>query len=167
MFVTGPDVVKTVTHEVVTPKSSAAQRAHPTRAGVADLALATTSRPCCAPGKFFDFLPAEQSREAAALADRRPGRRQEPSLDSLIPAMPPSPTTSRKSFEKVADEGNFFETAVRTTRRTSSSASSACRAPPSAWWPISPWCWPAAWISIRPKKAAASSVSATRSTSRS
>ena len=70
MFVTGPEVVKTVTHEEVTAEELGGAR-HPHHASRASPTSRsrTTSRRCCMLRRFFDFLPLEQPREAAGAAD--------------------------------------------------------------------------------------------------
>ena len=110
MFVTGPDVVKTVTHEEVTAEELGGALTHTTKSGVADLAFENdveallTSPP-------LHLLPAgEQPREAARLADARiPPTRDEPSLDTLVPDDPDKPYDIKELIAKIADEGDFFE----------------------------------------------------------
>ncbi len=75
MFVTGPDVVKTVTHETVTQEELGGAVTHTTRSGVADLAFENDVEALLQLRRFLDFLPVVQSRQAAAPADARPGRR--------------------------------------------------------------------------------------------
>jgi propionyl-CoA carboxylase beta chain len=113
MFVTGPDVVKTVTHESVTQEELGGAVTHTTRSGVADMAFENDIEALIELRRFVDFLPG--SNRAApplrqppnGLAD--PPERLEPSLDTLIPANPNKPYDMRELIEKIADDGDFFE----------------------------------------------------------
>ncbi len=109
MFVTGPDVVKTVTHETVTQEELGGAITHTTKSGVADLAFENDIEALVELRRFIDFLPGS-NREA--LAPRRatdPRDRLEPSLDTLIPANPNKPYDIKELIEKVVDDGDFFE----------------------------------------------------------
>ena len=74
MFVTGPDVVKTVTHETVTQEELGGAVTHTTRSGVADLAFENDVEALIELRRFIDFLPASNRGAAAAAADHRPAR---------------------------------------------------------------------------------------------
>ncbi len=109
MFVTGPDVVKTVTQEVVTHEQLGGALTHTMRSSVADLALENDVETLHQARRFFDFLPlsnreAPPVRETWDAADRL-----EPSLDSLVPPNPNKPYDMLELIEKVVDEGDFFE----------------------------------------------------------
>src|SRR3954453_1731393 len=113
MFVTGPDVVKTVTHETVTHEELGGAITHTTRSGVADLAFENDVEALIELRRFVDFLPSSNRAPAArrqapnSLGD--PRDRQEPSLHTLIPANPNKPYNIKELIEKVVDEGDFFE----------------------------------------------------------
>src|SRR4051812_46826101 len=113
MFVTGPDVVKTVTHETVTHEELGGAITHTTRSGVADLAFENDVEALIELRRFVDFLPSSNRAPAArrqapnSLGD--PRDRQEPSLDTLIPANPNKPYNIKELIEKVVDDGDFFE----------------------------------------------------------
>jgi len=109
MFVTGPDVVKTVTHEVVTPEELGGASVHTRKSGVADLAFHNDVEALLLTRKFFDFLPPNNREKPPRWPTEDPGTRQEPSLDSLVPADPSKPYDIKEVITKVADEGNFFE----------------------------------------------------------
>jgi propionyl-CoA carboxylase beta chain len=68
MFVTGPDVVKTVTHEEVTAEQLGGAITHSSRSGVSDLALENDVEMLLNTRRFFNFPAGQQSREAAGLA---------------------------------------------------------------------------------------------------
>jgi propionyl-CoA carboxylase beta chain len=110
MFVTGPDVVKTVTHETVTHEELGGAVTHTTRSGVADLAFENDVEALIELRRFVDFLPS--SNRAPAPPRREPSDprdRREPSLDTLIPANPNKPYDIKELIEKVVDDGDFFE----------------------------------------------------------
>src|SRR5256714_4735728 len=113
MFVTGPDVVKTVTHETVTHEELGGAITHTTRSGVADLAFENDVEALIELRRFVDFLPGSNRAPAAqrpapdGLGD--PRERDEPSLDTLVPANPNKPYDMKELIAKVVDEGEFFE----------------------------------------------------------
>ena len=74
MFVTGPEVVKTVTHEEVTAEELGGAVTHTTRSGVADLAFENDVEALMMTRRLFSFLPVQQQGETAPPAHRRPGR---------------------------------------------------------------------------------------------
>ncbi len=109
MFVTGPDVVKTVTHETVTAEQLGGAGTHTTKSGVADLAFENDVEALLMLRRFINFLPANNKQAAPSWPTDDPAARQEPSLDSLVPDDPSKPYDIRELIEKIADEGDFFE----------------------------------------------------------
>ena len=109
MFVTGPDVVKTVTHEMVTHEDLGGAVTHTTRSGVADLALENDVETLAELRRFLDFLPASNREKAPHWHTDDPLDRAEASLDTLVPANPNKPYDMKELIEKVVDEGDFFE----------------------------------------------------------
>jgi len=109
MFVTGPDVVKTVTHESVTHEELGGARTHTTKSGVADLAFATDAEAILQVRRFLEFLPASNREPAPVRPTKDSADRVENSLDTLVPANPNKPYDMKELIEKVADEGEFFE----------------------------------------------------------
>src|SRR3982075_2035480 len=109
MFVTGPDVVKTVTHETVTQEELGGAITHTTRSGVADLAFENDVEALLELRRFIDFLPSSNRAPAPARRAADPRDRDEPSLDTLIPANPNKPYDMKEVIQKVVDEGGFFE----------------------------------------------------------
>ncbi|MCY4504317.1 MAG: acyl-CoA carboxylase subunit beta, partial [Alphaproteobacteria bacterium] len=109
MYVTGPDVVRTVTHEMVSHEELGGARTHARRSGVADLALDNDIEALLQVRRFLGFLPSS-NREAPPLRPTEdPIERQEPSLDSLVPDNPNKPYDIKELIRKTADEGVFFE----------------------------------------------------------
>ncbi|MEX1205703.1 MAG: acyl-CoA carboxylase subunit beta [Dongiaceae bacterium] len=109
MFVTGPDVVKTVTHETVTHEQLGGAVAHSTKSGVADLAFENDVEALLQLRRFLDFLPESNRRPPPVRPTPDPADRVEPSLDTLAPANANKPYDMKELIEKVADEGDFFE----------------------------------------------------------
>jgi propionyl-CoA carboxylase beta chain len=109
MFVTGPDVVKTVTHETVTQEELGGAVTHTSRSGVADLAFANDVEALLQLRRFIDFLPASNRAKPPVRPTADSPERVEPSLDTLIPANANKPYDMRELIEKVVDEGDFFE----------------------------------------------------------
>lgn len=109
MFVTGPDVVKTVTNEVVTQEELGGAITHTTKTSVADLALENDIEALLAARDFFDFLPLNNREEVPERPSADPYDRRENSLDTLIPASANQPYDMHEVLRKVLDEGDFFE----------------------------------------------------------
>ncbi|MDP6352827.1 MAG: acyl-CoA carboxylase subunit beta [Alphaproteobacteria bacterium] len=109
MFVTGPDVVKTVTHETVTHEELGGAVTHTTRSGVADLAFENDVEALATLRRFFDFLPLSNREPPPVRPTEDVAERAEPSLDSLVPANANKPYDIKELILKVVDEGDFFE----------------------------------------------------------
>src|SRR5215469_3760717 len=109
MFVTGPDVVKTVTHESVTHEELGGAVTHTTRSGVADLAFENDVEALIETRRFLDFLPGSNREKAPLCASADSPERDEPSLDTLVPANPNKPYDMKELIGKVVDDGDFFE----------------------------------------------------------
>jgi propionyl-CoA carboxylase beta chain len=109
MFVTGPEVVKTVTHEEVSAEQLGGAVTHSTKSGVSDLAFENDVEALLQLRRFFDFLPASNREKPPTRPSDDPASRQEPSLDTLIPANPNKPYDIKELIAKVVDEGDFFE----------------------------------------------------------
>ncbi|MGP1397739.1 MAG: acyl-CoA carboxylase subunit beta [Inquilinaceae bacterium] len=109
MFVTGPDVVKTVTHEVVTAEQLGGATTHTTRSGVADCAFDNDVEALLELRRFLDFLPTSNREKPPVRPTADPEVRTEPSLDSLIPADAQQPYDMKELIQKTVDEGDFFE----------------------------------------------------------
>jgi propionyl-CoA carboxylase beta chain len=109
MFVTGPDVVKTVTNEVVTQEELGGAITHTTKSGVADVAFENDIVALLATRDFVDFLPASNKEPVPERPTADAWDRIEPSLDTLIPANANQPYDMHELIRKVVDEGDFFE----------------------------------------------------------
>jgi len=109
MFVTGPDVVKTVTNEVVTQEELGGAITHTTKSGVADVAFENDIDALLATREFFDYLPLSNRHDIPERPCADPWDRLEDSLDTLIPPSANQPYDMHELIRKVADEGDFFE----------------------------------------------------------
>jgi propionyl-CoA carboxylase beta chain len=110
MFVTGPDVVKTVTNEVVTAEELGGASTHTKKSSVADGAFKDDVETLAEIRRFFDFLPLNNRDKAPTRPFFDDPARVEESLDTLIPTNPNQPYDMKELILKVADEGDFFET---------------------------------------------------------
>ena len=113
MFVTGPDVVKTVTHEEVTQEQLGGADTHSSVSGVADLAFENDVEALVELRRFIDFLPANNREAPPVRPTEDPADRMEISLDTLVPTNPNQPYDMKELIEKIADEGDFFEVAPK------------------------------------------------------
>src|SRR5204863_2946861 len=109
MFVTGPEVVKTVTHENVTQEELGGAITHTTRSGVADLAFENDVEALIELRRFIDFLPTSNRAQPPLRPTTDPFDRIEPSLDTLVPNSPNKPYDMKELVEKVVDDSDFFE----------------------------------------------------------
>jgi len=109
MFVTGPDVVKTVTNEVVTQEELGGAITHTTKTSVADLALENDIEALLATRELFDFMPLSNREDVPERPSADPFDRREDSLDTIIPPSPNQPYDMHEVIRKTLDEGDFFE----------------------------------------------------------
>jgi len=109
MFVTGPEVVKTVTQEAVSREELGGASTHTRKSGVADLAFDNDVQALHELRRFFDFLPLNNRDGVPERPSFDDPEREEPSLDTLVPANPNRPYDMKELVLKVVDEGDFFE----------------------------------------------------------
>jgi len=109
MFVTGPDVVKTVTNETVTAEELGGAQVHTTRSSIADRAYDNDVEALLQMRRLIDFLPASNLEQPPKLPSFDDPDRIDMSLDTLIPENPNKPYDIKELIIKVADEGDFFE----------------------------------------------------------
>ncbi|HEY7178883.1 MAG TPA: acyl-CoA carboxylase subunit beta [Gaiella sp.] len=109
MFITGPDVVKTVTGEDVSFEDLGGASAHATKSGVAHL-VAPDEQACIDDARYLiTFLPQNNLETAPYAAPTDPVDRELPELDTLIPDSPNKPYDIKRVIEAVVDDGNFLE----------------------------------------------------------
>ena len=109
MFVTGPDVVKTVTHEDVSAEKLGGASTHTAKSGVADLAFDNDLEALVQVRRFYDFMPLSNREKPPTRSTDDPIDRIEKSLDTLIPNDVNRPYDMHELIEKIVDEHDFFE----------------------------------------------------------
>ena len=109
MFVTGPDVIKTVTHEDVTKDELGGAGTHSSTSGVAHFAAENEAQAISTVRALLSFLPQNNAEEPPLVpTDDDPNRRDE-QLEEVIPLEPSKPYDMREIITRVVDEGYFFE----------------------------------------------------------
>ncbi|WP_171235480.1 acyl-CoA carboxylase subunit beta [Ruegeria sp. HKCCA6837] len=109
MFVTGPDVVKTVTNEVVTAEELGGASTHTKKSSVADAAFENDVEALAEVRRLVDFLPLNNREKPPVRPFFDEPDRLEPSLDTLVPDNPNTPYDMKELITKIADEGDFYE----------------------------------------------------------
>src|SRR5919107_2261595 len=109
MFVTGPEVVKTVTNETVTSEELGGAKVHTTKSSVADGAFDNDVEALLQIRRLIDFLPANNLDGTPEIPSFDDPNRVDESLDTLIPDNPNKPYDMKELILKVVDEGDFFE----------------------------------------------------------
>jgi propionyl-CoA carboxylase beta chain len=109
MFVTGPEVVKTVTHEEVSAEELGGAVAHTARSGVADLAFENDVEALMMLRRFVGFLPSNNRAKPPQWPTQDPADRLDASLDTLVPDNPNKPYDIKELITKTVDDGDFFE----------------------------------------------------------
>jgi propionyl-CoA carboxylase beta chain len=109
MFVTGPDVVKTVTNEIVTAEELGGAKVHTSKSSIADGAYDNDVEALLQMRRLVDFLPASNTEGAPAWESFDDIDRHDASLDTLVPENPNKPYDMKELILKVVDEGDFFE----------------------------------------------------------
>ena len=109
MFVTGPDVVKTVTHEIVTQEELGGADCHTSKTGVADLAYDNDIEALLQVRRMVNFLPLSNKESVPARPTHDPADRVEMSLNTLVPTNPNKPYNIKELLFRVVDENDFFE----------------------------------------------------------
>ncbi|MDH4005742.1 MAG: acyl-CoA carboxylase subunit beta [Gammaproteobacteria bacterium] len=109
MFVTGPDVVKTVTHEVVTAEELGGATTHSTLSGVCDCAYENDVDTLMMVRRFINYLPSNNREKAPYRPTPDTADRMEISLDTLIPDNPNKPYDMKEAVHKIVDDNEFWE----------------------------------------------------------
>lgn len=109
MFVTGPEVVKTVTHETVTAQELGGAITHSSKSGVADLAFENDVEALLMLRRLFNYIPANNREKAPYRPTQDPATRADMSLDTLVPANPNKPYDMKELIVKTVDDAEFFE----------------------------------------------------------
>jgi propionyl-CoA carboxylase beta subunit len=109
MFVTGPDVVKTVTHEEVTAEELGGAVTHSSKSGVADVVFENDVQALLMLRRLISLIPSNNREKPPVVPTDDPADRLEMSLDSLVPSDPNKPYDIKELIVKVLDENDFFE----------------------------------------------------------
>ncbi|MCP5072144.1 MAG: acyl-CoA carboxylase subunit beta, partial [Rhodobacteraceae bacterium] len=109
MFVTGPDVVKTVTNEMVTAEELGGAKTHTSKSSVADGSFENDMEALMEVRRLIDLLPQNNREKPPVRPFFDDVTREEPSLDSLVPENPNKPYDMKELIAKIADEGDFYE----------------------------------------------------------
>ncbi|MHB1113610.1 MAG: acyl-CoA carboxylase subunit beta, partial [Acidovorax defluvii] len=109
MFVTGPEVVKTVTHEEVTAEELGGAVTHTTKSGVADMAFENDVEALMMLRRLYNYLPLNNREKAPVRPSNDPADRMDLSLDTLVPENPNKPYDMKELILKTVDDGDFFE----------------------------------------------------------
>ncbi|MCE3232509.1 MAG: accD5 [Rickettsiaceae bacterium] len=109
MFVTGPEVVKTVTHEVVTREELGGADTHTLKTGVSDLSFNNDIEALLQARRLINFLPLSNRESVPQRATHDYADRLDLSLNTLVPENPNKPYNMRELIDRVVDESDFFE----------------------------------------------------------
>jgi len=109
MFVTGPNVVKTVTHEDVTFEDLGGAMTHATKSGVAHFACENEIECLQAIRKLFSFIPSNNLDDPPIIKSKDDPNRREEKLNTIVPENPNKPYDMKDVIKLVVDEGDFFE----------------------------------------------------------
>lgn len=109
MYVTGPDVVKTVTNETVTHEELGGASIHTTKSSIADGAFDNDVEALLETRRLIDFLPMNNRSEIPEIDCYQSTDEADYSLDTLIPDNPNKPYDIKELIRKTCDEGDFFE----------------------------------------------------------
>jgi propionyl-CoA carboxylase beta chain len=109
MFVTGPDVIKTVTHEEVTKQDLGGAMTHNATSGVAHFVSRDDAECCAMIRELLSFLPSNNLEDPPRHATNDPVDRREESLNSIVPEDALKPYDIKDVIRAVVDDGYFFE----------------------------------------------------------
>ncbi|MFN3201702.1 MAG: acyl-CoA carboxylase subunit beta [Bradymonadia bacterium] len=109
MFITGPDVIKTVTHEEVTQEDLGGAHAHATKSGVAHFTTPDEHTALDLVKELLSFLPSNRAEDPPFVATEDPANRESPELDEFVPDNPNKPYDITGIIKSIADDGYFLE----------------------------------------------------------
>jgi propionyl-CoA carboxylase beta chain len=152
MFVTGPNVVKTVTHEQVTSEELGGATVHATKSGVAHFACENEADVIARIRRLMEYIPQNNLEDPPFVENPDPLDREDESLDTIVPEHPNQPYNIKDVINRVVDEGSFFEVHEEVALRGWAGVRSVLS-------PTNRPSWPACWISIHRARLLVSSVS--------
>jgi len=109
MFITGPDVIKTVTHEDVTKEELGGAMTHNAKSGVAHFAVEDDREAIALIRELLGYLPSNNLDEPPRRPTDDPPDREDAGLDTLVPASPTQPYDMHDLLRSIADDGEFLE----------------------------------------------------------
>ena len=109
MFITGPDVIKTVTHEEVSKEELGGAQTHNSRSGVAHFAAEDEPGALRTLRELLSYLPSNNLEDPPLVATQDPPDRRDQSLKSLVPLNPNKPYDMKEVIKAVVDDNHFFE----------------------------------------------------------
>ncbi len=109
MFITGPDVIRTVTHEDVTKEKLGGAMTHNATSGVAHFAAADDRDALLLIRELMSYLPSNNLEDPPVVPTSDPEDRTDDTLNSLVPESPNQPYDIKKVIHAVVDDGNFLE----------------------------------------------------------
>jgi len=109
MFITGPDVIKTVTHEEVTKEELGGAMTHNAKSGVAHFAAESDEHALQLTRELLSFIPSNNMDDPPFVATDDPSDRMDASLNSIVPESSNQPYDIRDVIKPVVDDGYFFE----------------------------------------------------------
>ncbi len=109
MFITGPDVVKTVTHEDVTREELGGAKAHNAKSGVAHFSAKTDAEAIALTRELFSYLPLNNMEDPPRIPCDDPADRADAALDTMVPDNPNKPYDIRDVIRGIVDQGVLFE----------------------------------------------------------
>ena len=167
MYITGPDVVRSVTGEDVNHEDLGGAAMHATTSGVAHYAAQDEDTCYAEIRRLLGFLPSNNASSPPAIASEDPVQRRSQSLTSVIPDDPNMPYDVLDVVEEIVDDGDFMQIHAEFARNIVVGFRDEWQALPSASWRTNPTRSLVSWTSMRQIKERASYASATHSTSRS
>ncbi len=109
MFVTGPNVVKTVTHEQVTSEELGGAMVHASKSGVAHFACENEADAIAKVKRLIEYIPQNNCEDPPFVETSDPADREDEKLNSIVPENPNQPYDIKDVINMVMDEGTFFE----------------------------------------------------------
>jgi len=109
MHITGPDVVKSVTHEEVTSEDLGGAHMHASRSGVAHFVSPSDKSCMLLLRRLLGYLPLNNAEEAPFVATEDPSDRMDAELDTLVPLDPQKPYDMQRVIERIVDAGSWLE----------------------------------------------------------
>ncbi len=113
MFITGPDVIKSVTHEEVSKEDLGGATTHATRSGVCHLTAPDDRTSLAQARELLSFLPSNNAEDPPLAPAADPATREVPELDRMIPTDPAKPYDVKEVIRAVVDDARLFEIAER------------------------------------------------------